>query len=805
MPVPSASGFSSGSATAGNTSVTFAHTSDGSPIYVQITASTISAFSGEEDFATPCTFNGVAMERWVSWFSSGTGDIMRVWVFSLLNPGSVTANVVFDGSALAAGGWNGIRAWAANVADGPINGGLVMPGGWYNFGDTTTLTREVYGWDDSGLQITTAWGGSVTPTTLTGGTLLGTGTGIRVHTEATADGQLAYTTTRALGKLGLFSFMIPPGDQSLTSNTFHPWITGHGSVTFTTVGDFGQGGLPYVNDFDNVAPQRLGNNIPIPGTIRSWNVRANSDPGVGRTIRVELIGASYDGSVSEEGTLYACLRGTYIDLTSANWQGAKVTGLDVPFYRYEQLGLRATYLAGAGSPGSMTFKSTFIVESGVADEHVYGGGIQTQAGVTVGVASRLGVLHPWPGAWVTFPSSQKSLVGVACTITELLVAYQSETSIATDYQYYLEVIRYLGGQTYAAAQLQDGTGGSVDTTATLIDDVANRSYARSRFSLALNPGDLISVVAIPRSGASAGLRHAAHLKVIPTTPGAFMVSGHAVNSAGTDYNALINSARDNWGSADEALRTINIPPLDAVGAPITVGGLRGYLEPAAGAAKSWSVTIRQNLADTSINLVLADTDITGTVGGSVDFVEDDGLGIVWDAISGPTAARQWWTIPGLLLPPASLGTIIVTKDAGGDVSTVFGYTTSGGLSPGTFTLVGGASQSFPDLVPGTGYGVSETTIPANWQLSGVVVSNGSPPGNITVDPGETVTVTFTNIEVICPGERSEVRMDGLSYRPVVAAGQVLTINGEIITLNGVPITIADCAGPGVRSGRRSGA
>ena len=49
---------------------------------------------------------------------------------------------------------------------------------------------------------------------------------------------------------------------------------------------------------------------------------------------------------------------------------------------------------------------------------------------------------------------------------------------------------------------------------------------------------------------------------------------------------------------------------------------------------------------------------------------------------------------------------------------------SGAIKPGTYSLI--------------------ETVPAGWALASAVCSDGSPANAIILDPGETVTVTFTN-------------------------------------------------------------
>jgi hypothetical protein len=94
---------------------------------------------------------------------------------------------------------------------------------------------------------------------------------------------------------------------------------------------------------------------------------------------------------------------------------------------------------------------------------------------------------------------------------------------------------------------------------------------------------------------------------------------------------------------------------------------------------------------------------------------------------------------------ATTGTIRVDKATVPDASAQsFDFTASGGLSPATFSLTDGTSQTFSGVTVGSGYSIAETTV-AGWSAA-FTISNGSPPDNITVAAGETVVVTVTNTQ-----------------------------------------------------------
>jgi hypothetical protein len=96
---------------------------------------------------------------------------------------------------------------------------------------------------------------------------------------------------------------------------------------------------------------------------------------------------------------------------------------------------------------------------------------------------------------------------------------------------------------------------------------------------------------------------------------------------------------------------------------------------------------------------------------------------------------------------SKLGTIVVVKNTlGGDDGT-FGYTGTGGSNlPASFSITtsgGTASVTYNNIDPDNTYGVSETVLPAGWELVSSSSTTGT-PSSFTVAPGGTTTVTFVN-------------------------------------------------------------
>jgi hypothetical protein len=88
------------------------------------------------------------------------------------------------------------------------------------------------------------------------------------------------------------------------------------------------------------------------------------------------------------------------------------------------------------------------------------------------------------------------------------------------------------------------------------------------------------------------------------------------------------------------------------------------------------------------------------------------------------------------------GTIVVQKTATPATAALFDFTAGGGLTPTSFSLPDGGTQTFTAVPVGSGYSVTETG-PAGWTV-GYSVSNGSPQTNLGVAAGETVIVTVSN-------------------------------------------------------------
>ena len=98
------------------------------------------------------------------------------------------------------------------------------------------------------------------------------------------------------------------------------------------------------------------------------------------------------------------------------------------------------------------------------------------------------------------------------------------------------------------------------------------------------------------------------------------------------------------------------------------------------------------------------------------------------------------------------GTIVIKKETTPDEnpnSTNFGYSTTGGLDPSTFTLQDDGTRTYADVQAGQ-YTVTESTLPAGWDLSSISCTtpeNGSSTATPDVDD-ETVTIDLVATETV---------------------------------------------------------
>ncbi len=106
---------------------------------------------------------------------------------------------------------------------------------------------------------------------------------------------------------------------------------------------------------------------------------------------------------------------------------------------------------------------------------------------------------------------------------------------------------------------------------------------------------------------------------------------------------------------------------------------------------------------------------------------------------------------------SNCGTITIHKVTENGDGT-FPYTTTGGLSPATFNLSNGGTQTYSDVPTGS-YSVTESPLPSGWTLKGLVckatgsgtsTSTTGATANITLEASGTADCTYTNHTMLSP-------------------------------------------------------
>jgi hypothetical protein len=147
---------------------------------------------------------------------------------------------------------------------------------------------------------------------------------------------------------------------------------------------------------------------------------------------------------------------------------------------------------------------------------------------------------------------------------------------------------------------------------------------------------------------------------------------------------------------------------------------------------------------------------------------------------------------------SNCGRIIIHKvTENGDAD--FGYTTTGGLNPSTFTLSNGETQTYgppgdtTQVLPGN-YSVTESTIPAGWTLKSLVCTASGSPGttvstsgataSLTMTPDGLVECTYTNhinlpTELTTTLSAGTVEVGGTVHDSAVLSGATATAGGTV--------------------------
>jgi hypothetical protein len=130
---------------------------------------------------------------------------------------------------------------------------------------------------------------------------------------------------------------------------------------------------------------------------------------------------------------------------------------------------------------------------------------------------------------------------------------------------------------------------------------------------------------------------------------------------------------------------------------------------------------------------------------------------------------------------SNCGTITVKKvTENGDAD--FDYTTTGGLTPATFSLSNGGTRTYSSVVAGS-YSVTESTPPAGWTLKnldctatgeGTSVTKDAATASITMAGGGTVDCTYTNHTNLSPSISTTLSAETITVGGTVHDSATLT-------------------------------
>ena len=244
----------------------------------------------------------------------------------------------------------------------------------------------------------------------------------------------------------------------------------------------------------------------------------------------------------------------------------------------------------------------------------------------------------------------------------------------------------------------------------------------------------------------------------PFDSGAIRPGTYAANAAATPQDWDLASATCSDGSAPGSI---------GLGAGETVTCTFTYVKRGhivvdevtlpAGDPQAFAFSLTGGPAPVSASFSLTDTAApyasTGLASGTYSVTQTNPSG--WDA-TGATCSDG--SAPNAIaLSPGETVTCVFHNVKRGRILVDEVTLPSGDPQSFSFTLGGGpdaVSQSFSltdaaakydsgNLRPGT-FAVAQGVLPAEWDLTSAVCSDGSAPGSVALDPGETVTCTFTN-------------------------------------------------------------
>jgi hypothetical protein len=173
-----------------------------------------------------------------------------------------------------------------------------------------------------------------------------------------------------------------------------------------------------------------------------------------------------------------------------------------------------------------------------------------------------------------------------------------------------------GGGTFAYSIVlngvtQDGSGGTVNTTATMTSGVFT---ANSSFSLSVAAGDVLSVKYVAVGGISGSAWDAGTIVVVPTVAASIValgdITGPSTSAARYAYPRAAIGILDSW-NATESTRLYPAPAVTTV----YISAIYAQVSVTPAAGKTWTFTLRINGAGTAAAVTITSAGATASVTG----------------------------------------------------------------------------------------------------------------------------------------------------------------------------------------------
>lgn len=485
----------------------------------------------------------------------------------------------------------------------------------------------------------------------------------------------------------------------------------------------------------NTAPQGDGATravIATAGTLRNLDVELDTPPGAGDsytfTLRLNGADTGITGSIANSATTL------------------RVTGVDVAVVPGDYVNLK---VVSSGSPaasgdiwGSIEFESTNTAES------LYGGTIGLESS---GSTRYEGVLRCTQTPSTT-PEVARSVMPCSGTFTAMYSRADSAPGGGDGVTLYIN----------KNGVRQDGTGGTVNTTLSMIATAA----ANTTFTLPVVAGDLLYLEIV--GAAFGGIKYrSVGYRFVADTDGQSMIGSTRMalsNSAVARYFPVPSFLNAADGESTDGTATRGKPGISG----FSIGSMSVKLETAPGGSLTRTFTLRRNGTDTGLTLTITGAGTTGSASFQVDYADGDTFNLKQVASTSgvvasnfavsytqletvpvpPTAVDDTYTTPYGTTLTVSAGAGVLANDVqgtGGDFEAVLDTD----VDHGTLTLAADGSFVYvPSEVGYVGAAVftyhatttdgDSATATVTITITREITEGGGEPGEGTNPPSATV-------------------------------------------------------------------